>query len=148
MAYAVIASLLLIAGAEAGGMVRHDARIDHPSGAVDARYHGAVTISQKQIGAVAPGGRSSTLGCAWQADITVTREALHSSGSRFTRSLERRAIVEGRRPGWCSIHRAAIAQEVASRREEFRDHLVRLAQEDEHQLRSELDAAHKGSRAG
>ena len=148
MTHFLLASALLAAAASAGGPIEHQARIDHPTGAVDAQYRGDVTITHEQVGAVGPGGRASTLGCVWRANIAVVRDARHASGAMFTRAIERPGAIEGRRAGWCSTHRAAIAREVAGRRDELRGHMIDVAQEDHHLLRSDIDRVHGDSRAG
>ncbi|MEG3085416.1 hypothetical protein U1707_17365 [Sphingomonas sp. PB2P12] len=144
----LLTSALLAAAASAGGSIEHQTRIDHPTGAVDAQYRGDVTIIHQQVGTVSPGGRASTLGCVWRANIAVVRDARHASGSLFTRAMERPGAIEGRRAGWCSTHRAAIAREVAGRRDELRGHLIDVAREDHQMLRSDIDRAHGDSRAG
>ena len=144
----LLPGLMLAAAAASGGAVEHRTRVDHPSGAIDATYRGDVAISHKQVGAAGPGGRASTLSCAWRADIAVSRDARHPSGSTFARSIERRGVIEGRKPGWCSTQRAAISQEVARRTDELRGHLIQVAQEDHSALRAEIDRSHGLPRTG
>ncbi|WP_093330352.1 hypothetical protein [Sphingomonas rubra] len=122
----------------------HVVTLDHRSGSVEARYRGAVMVTHRQIGAVAPGGRASTLRCTWHADLAVTREARGTVGIAASRSFGRDGLFAGSRPGWCDTARRAIADEVASRAGEVDTHLRALAQEDHAPLRAELDRLHAG----
>lgn len=144
-------SLLALAGLAANGgpaPLEHHIRAEHPSGEAHARYRGALAIEHRQVGAAAPGGRPSTLSCRWSARLVVDREARHPSGATLHRSFAERPAIEGRRPGWCDTHRAAIAREVAQRSGELRDHLVSLAAEDRTVLTAELDRLHGSNRTG
>jgi hypothetical protein len=122
-----------------GGALSHQTRLDHHSGAAHADYRGDIVVEHRQVGNPAPGGRQSTLSCRWTAGLVVNRQARHASGSTHSRSFERANVIEGSRPGWCDSHRSAIAQEIARRHGELRDHLVATAQEDHAVLRAELD---------
>lgn len=137
----IAAGLLLgsLSTPSAGIAVEHRTRLDHPAGAVEARYRGDVAIVHRQIGTVAPGGRPSTLRCLWSAGLSVDRRAHHGSGDVMTRSIRRDAVVEGHRPGWCAAHRDSIAREVAGRGAVLRDHLIAIAREDHGVLHAELD---------
>jgi hypothetical protein len=150
----MIMNMLLIAGLALGGAVasdgalEHRVQLDHHSGPVAVRYSADVGVAHKQIGAVTTGGRPSTLRCVWSANVTIHREARGSSGTTLARSAGRDGVIEGSRPGWCSANRAAIAQEVAARRDAVRDHLQAVVQEDHGQLRRELDGLHSETRTG
>ncbi|USU04972.1 hypothetical protein NF701_16420 [Sphingomonadaceae bacterium OTU29THOMA1] len=149
MAYLLTAGLLLGAASAAVGMtVDHQSRVDHHSGPVAAQYRGTIAVSHQQVGAVAPAGKMSTLRCRWAANMVVDRHAVAASGATMTRQIEREAVLKGTRPGWCSTHRAAIAQEVADRAADMKGHLIDLAQEDHEALRNELDRIHGAQRAG
>jgi hypothetical protein len=144
-----LAGLLLGALAMApGGALDHSVRVEHSGGPADVHYRGNVAVEYRQIGAAGSPGRPSSLRCTWQANLVVDREARHASGSTMTRSLAREATIGGVRPGWCTTHRRAVAQEVAARTEELRGHVVALAQEDHQALRAELDRLHGTSRTG
>lgn len=125
----------------------HVMRVDHPAGAVDARYQGRIAVAFRQVGAASPGGRPSTLRCHWRADLAVERVATLSTGTA-TRSFGRDAVFAGTRPGWCETSRAAIARDVAARADEVHGHLRALAREDHAPLRADLDRLHAVSRAG
>lgn len=153
MAKSGLAGLLLGTVAAAalagpGAAMEHRVRIDHASGTTDVQYRGDVDIVHRQVGAVAPGGRASTLGCRWKAKVTVTREARHASGSLMTRSIEGARAIEGTRAGWCGDQRDAIAQEVAQRVDAMRDHLLATAAEDHPVLMAEIERLHGSTRTG
>ena len=145
MHFMLVAALLTTAAPAAA--VDHVVRVDHHAGPVDARYRGSVAVAHRQVGAVAPAGRPSTLRCHWRADLAVERFATLPTGTA-ARSFGRDAVFAGSRPGWCEASRAAIARDVASRVDELRGHLRALAQEDHAPLRAELDRLHAERRAG
>lgn len=149
MAYVLTAGLALAAAGAALGMtVDHQNQIDHRTGRVAVDYRGDVVITHKQMGAVAPGGRASSLRCDWAATMAVARHAVAASGTRLVRSIDTEPVVSGTRAGWCMANHRAIAQEVAGKAADMQRHLVMLAQEDEHLLRVELDRIHSSQRAG
>ena len=121
--------------------VEHRTRIAHSSGPVEAAYRGRVDIAHRQVGAVTPGGRPSTLRCLWSANVTVDRAATSAAGMTLSRSVDGGAALQGHRAGWCDTHRASIAQEVARRADQLRGYVEVLAAEDHDVLRAELDQA-------
>ncbi len=149
MAYFLTTGLALAAAGAALGMtVDHQQHVEHHSGRVAVDYRGDVVITHEQVGAVAPGGRPSTLRCNWAATMTVARHAVAASGTRLVRTIDSDAVVSGTRPGWCGTSHHAIAKEVASKTADMQRHLVVLAQEDEQMLRVELDRIHGPQRNG
>ncbi|WP_343525812.1 hypothetical protein [Sphingomonas sp.] len=148
MSMMLMAGLMLGTLAGSDGAIEHRVQLDHHSGPVAVRYSADIGVSHKQVGAVAPGGRASTLRCQWSANVTVHREARASAGAMLRRSAARDGVIEGSRPGWCSAHRDAIAQEVAQRRDAVKAHLQAVAQEDHPVLRAEIDRLHSETRAG
>ena len=149
MAYLTTTLFALGAASAAIGMtVDHQTRLDHHSGAVAVTYRGDVAITQKQVGAVAPGGRPSSLRCDWAATMTVARHAIAASGASMSRRIDSEPVIAGTRPGWCSTSNAAIAREVAGKAADMKRHLQSLAREDHHELRAELDRIHGPQRAG
>ncbi|MES3082309.1 hypothetical protein [Sphingomonas faeni] len=149
MAYLLTAGLVLAAtGAALGMTVDHQNEVDHRSGPVAVKYRGNVVITHKQVGAVAPGGRASSLRCDWAASMSVARHAVAASGTRLVRSIESEPVVSGTRPGWCVASHGAIKKEVARKAADMQQHLLMLAQEDEQMLRVELDRVHGPQRAG
>ena len=149
MAYFLTAGLALAAtGAALGMTLDHQNEVDHRSGPVAVKYRGDVVITHKQVGAVAPGGRASSLRCDWAASRSVARHAVAASGARLVRSIDSEPVVSGTRPGWCVMSHGAIKKEVAAKAADMRQHLMMLAQEDEQMLRVELDRIHGPQRAG
>jgi len=149
MAYFLTAGLVLAAtGAALGMTVDHQNEVDHRSGPVAVKYRGDVVITHKQVGAVAPGGRASSLRCDWAASISVARHAVAASGTRLVRSIDSKPVVSGTRPGWCGASHGAIKKEVAAKAADMQQHLMMLAEEDEQMLRVELDRIHGPQRAG
>ena len=149
MAYFLTAGLALAAtGAALGMTLDHQNEVDHRSGPVAVKYRGDVVITHKQVGAVAPGGRASSLRCDWAASMSVARHAVAASGARLVRSIDSEPVVSGTRPGWCVMSHGAIKKEVAAKAADMRQHLMMLAQEDEQMLRVELDRIHGPQRAG
>ena len=122
----------------------HQARVEHDGRTVDAAYRTRVSVTQRQIGAVAKGGMPSTLRCVWRADVSLEREARLEPRVRLARSFGRSGVVEGSRPGWCSTHKRAIAREVAQRAGEIEARAIALAGEDEAVLRAELESLESG----
>ena len=149
MAYLLTDGLVLAAtGAALGMTVDHQNEVDHRSGPVAVKYRGNVVITHKQVGAVAPGGRASSLRCDWAASMSVARHAVAASGTRLVRSIDSEPVVSGTRPGWCVASHGAIKKEVAAKAADMQQHLMMLAQEDEQMLRVELDRIHSPQRAG
>ena len=149
MAYFLTAGLVLAAtGAALGMTVDHQNEVDHRSGPVAVKYRGDVVITHKQVGAVAPGGRASSLRCDWAASMSVARHAVAASGTRLVRSIDSEPVVSGTRPGWCVASHGAIKKEVAAKAADMQQHLLMLAQEDEQMLRVELDRIHSPQRVG
>lgn len=144
----LMAGLALGAAAASDGALEHRVQLDHHSGPVAVRYSADIGVTHQQIGAVTTGGRPSTLRCLWRANVTVHREARGATGATLIRSAARDGVIAGSRPGWCTTQRAAIAQEVAARRDAVQDHLQAVAQEDHGLLRSELDRLHIETRTG
>ncbi len=143
-----MAALMLGTIAAAAPAAEHAVRVDHHSGAIDARYRADVAIEHRQVGAVGPGGRASTLRCVWSAGITVSREARLATGTVMTRSISRDGVAGGSRTGWCDGQRAAIAQEVARRTDTVREHMLAVAADDHSVLRAEADRLHGAPAAG
>lgn len=146
MIHHLIAGLLLGAAPDAL-ILEHRVAVPHASGAIDARYRGDVVVRHKQVGTVAAPGRASTLRCQWEAHLAVERQAHHASGTAAIRSLRREGVATGSRVGWCETSRGAIEREVAARADEWRRHMVALAEEDRADLLAEIDRLH-GARQG
>lgn len=138
----------LLAAAMSVAAVDYSVQVNHHSGPVNAVYRSKVAVRHTQVGAVAPGGKPSTLRCRWSADMIVDRQARAASGTVMARNMVREGVVSGSRPGWCDTQRKAIAREVATQIKNVNRHVAVLAQEDHDVLRAELDRLHGGTRAG
>lgn len=145
MNIAILAGLMLGSSVQAPDV--HHSRIDHRGASVDVTHRSDVRVEHRQVGSVGPGGRSSSLRCAWSAKMVVHREARSSSGSMLTRTIGSETPLTGSRPGWCSSQRSAIASDVSARSDRLRDHLLAVAEQDHDSLRAELDALHGPSRS-
>lgn len=128
--------------------IDHSAQLDHHSGPVTARYRGALVVDHRQIGAVAPAGRASSLRCHWTAQIAVERRATTAAGATTQRSFVSDRSLSGHRPGWCAGQRDAIARDVAAQSIALDRHIQAVAREDHDILRAELDRLHGSVAAG
>ncbi len=137
-----------LAGAAVVSLPAHEVQLDHRGGTAAVTYNGNVDVAYRQVGNPAPGGRSSTLSCRWSADLTVHREARHSSGTTVSRVLTHERALEGRRPGWCDAHRDAVTQEVAARAGELQQRMAAMARHDRDTLLAELERAPGSPQAG
>ncbi|QNE31931.1 hypothetical protein F1C10_08275 [Sphingomonas sp. NBWT7] len=120
----------------------HRVEIDHGGHRVEVTYRSDAALAHRQIGAAGAPGRPATLRCAWTAKLTVEREARSSAGHVLKRAIASETPISGTRPGWCDTQRGAIAQEVAMRSSEMREHLLAVAAEDRGALALELDRVH------
>jgi hypothetical protein len=130
---------LVLAAAEGVPTATYTLSIPHHAGPVSAEYQGEVAVHHKQVGAPAPGGRSSTLRCAWRADLKVYRVATSAAGAMASRTFTHSNVASGNRPGWCSTNRTAIAADVAARVGDAHQHLASAAREDQMALKAELE---------
>ncbi|MGL1751822.1 hypothetical protein ACSTG9_23675, partial [Vibrio parahaemolyticus] len=77
--------------------------------------------------------------CSWRAHLHIEREARSGRALRSSRSIERKAVLEGSRPGWCGASENAVAEEVARRGAEIHSHLLAVANEDQAVLKAEIE---------
>lgn len=145
---ALLAGAAAVAGVSGDIAHRHNVRIDHHRGAIDAEYRSRVLITHKQVGSVTPGRASSTLRCQWQATLIVDRDARQAGGAMMARTMTRDSALAGSRPGWCEGARRAIAQDVAARESVLRDQLAAVAADDHAVLTAEIDRLHDPVRRG
>lgn len=117
----------------------HSLSVEHASGAVQADYRGDIKIQQKQVGAVAPPGRPSSLRCVWTANMEVNRTAIGAGGVMASRSFVENNVANGSRPGWCNASRSAIQQDVAKKVGDTRAYLAKAADADRAALIADLD---------
>jgi hypothetical protein len=134
------ASLGLVLAAASGVLgATHTVSVPHHTGPVTAEYQGKIEVQHRQVGSPAPGGRSSTLRCAWTANLAVNRMATSGTGAMASRSFTQSKVAAGTRPGWCSANRAAIAADVAARVGDPSQYLAAAAREDRLVLDTELE---------
>lgn len=144
----LVALTLGLTAPAAAQTIDHSTRLDHHSGPVTARYRGTMTLEHRQIGAVVPGGRTSSLRCQWTASLAVERHATTAAGSIMRRGVRRDDVASGHRPGWCAGQREAIARDVAAQTIAIDQHVQAVAREDHDVLRAELDRLHGSVAAG
>lgn len=121
--------------------LEHDVVIEHAAGTIAAGYDGSVHIETRQVGAVGPGGRPSSLSCEWTASLSVERMAKVGTTLQTRRSMTRENVARGRKPGWCDTHAKAIEALVDTRRETFRTAMLELVEQDRSVLLAEADSA-------
>ena len=138
MSFSIASLGIAIAAATAIPASTHDMTIQHSSGAIEAEYRGLVEVRHRQIGSPAPGGRPSTLRCAWSADLAMDRVALSPRGMMASRSFAKHDVAKGSLPGSCTTNKSAIAREVA-RKIDANKHILEAAREDQSVLLVELD---------
>lgn len=135
-----IASLgLLLAVSAATPAAAHSLTVQHSSGPIQADYRSTVHVQQRQIGSPGPGGRPSTLRCAWTANLAVDRTATTETGVMASRSFVRNDVATGSHPGWCNTNRAAITRVATAHVGDTDRHIAVAAQEDRPLLHAELD---------
>ena len=139
---------LMLSAAHGMPAAVHTVSIQHASGPVEAEYRGEVDVQHRQIGSPAPGGRPSTLRCAWTAHLAVDRIATSTSNAMASRNFTRNDIASGSRPGWCRTNRAVIARDVAARIGDVERHVALAAQDDTPALQAELDRLIEQRNAG
>ncbi|MEN2749795.1 hypothetical protein [Sphingomonas sp. T9W2] len=118
---------------------QHVLTVQHAAGPADVEYRADPSIRYSQLGAVAPGGRPSTLRCSWSVDLAVNRVATLREGTMLSRSFVRNGVAEGSRPGWCDASRTAIEGEVKKRIGSAGRHVEAAADADRPVLLAELD---------
>ncbi|PAX06751.1 hypothetical protein [Sphingomonas lenta] len=89
--------------------------IDGAGEPIDLTYDARPDVRYRQLGAVAPPGRPSSLRCAWSADMRVARRAERRGVplASLSRDLAKLNLAEGSRHGWCAQVRAGVEREVA-----------------------------------
>ncbi|WP_242416520.1 hypothetical protein [Sphingomonas panni] len=136
----LLATFATIVALAAGTAPQHVVTIRHAAaGSARVEYRATPSIRYRQLGAVAPGGRPSTLRCSWSADLIVDRVATLDAGTMLSRSFVRRGIVDGSRPGWCGSSRAVIEGEAGKRIGSTDRHVQAAAAADRPVLIAELD---------
>jgi len=138
MSIVLALGLALAAPEPVHSTLEHRASFDHAGERVDTHYRARVVLVRRQIGSVAKAGMPSTLRCTWRAHLRIEREAHFGQTQRLSRNIDRKAILEGSRPGWCGASETAVTRDVARRAEEIRAHLLAAAGEDAAVLKAEI----------
>ncbi len=138
MSIVLALGLALAAPEPVHSTLEHRASFDHAGESIDTHYRARVVVVRRQLGSVAKAGVPSTLRCTWRAHLRIDREARFGQAQRLSRSIDRKAILEGSRAGWCGASDKAVNAEVARRGEEIRSHLLAAAGEDAAVLKAEI----------
>lgn len=102
---------------------------------VAATYIARPNVTTRQIG-MAPGPRPGTMRCVWTADIAVERRLADNS----IRTLAADKRLSGSRHGGCLQNRREIDREIAASTPAINAHLAAVAERDQRQLRTEVEA--------
>ena len=148
MFHSLVAALALAMGATP---LTHDVPIDGGPVPLTLRYDAEVTVQHRQLGSVAPGGRTDTLRCHWTASAPIRRTLVSRSDAGRQLPLASTGALEpmkGHRPGWCDANRGAIAAAVEARLPALRTELVAFAERDRPHVSSEIHDAHALFRPG
>jgi hypothetical protein len=118
----------------------HEVAVPHGQGKANAVYVARPDVKLRQIGAAA-GTRMSSERCLWTADINVERR-LETPGVEIAgrREMPATKTLSGSRHGACMHQRSAIDTEIAAQAPAINAHLVEVAERDQRDLRSEIEA--------
>ncbi len=113
--------------------------INHGGAEVTATYRALPDITTRQVG-MAAGTRPSSVRCDWRAAITVERQLVAiGKAAASVRQLPVMKTLKGSRPGDCHGNRRNIDSDIASRSEAINAHLLRVAEQDQRDLRAEIE---------
>lgn len=118
----------------------HQVAVPVGHGKANAVYVARPDVKLRQIG-MAAGTRMSTERCLWTADINVERR-LETPGVEMAgrREMPVTKTLSGSRHGACMQQRSAIDTEIAAQSPAINAHLVEVAERDQRDLRSEIEA--------
>jgi hypothetical protein len=118
----------------------HQVAVPVGHGKANAVYVARPDVKLRQIG-MAAGTRMSTERCLWTADINVERR-LEAPGVEIAgrREMPATKTLSGSRHGACMHQRSAIDTEIAAQSPAINAHLVEVAERDQRDLRSEIEA--------
>lgn len=136
---ALFSAMLALGFAAPAFALEHEVVIDHAAGPIAADYRGAVTIETQQLGAAGVAGRPSTLRCQWSATLAVERVASVGTALQSRRTLTRKDVASGSRPGWCPTDPDVIDRLVDKRGEGLRSAMLALVEQDRATLIAEAD---------
>jgi hypothetical protein len=117
----------------------HEVTIAHGGTRATASYRALPDITTRQVGMTA-GTRPGNVRCDWTAAIGVERRLLHADKpATSVRQLAAMKTLKGSRPGDCSANRRTIERDIASRSDAINAYLLRVAEQDQRELRAEID---------
>lgn len=118
----------------------HEVAVPHGHGKANAVYVARPDVKLRQIG-MAAGTRMSTERCLWTADINVERR-LEAPGveNAGRRDMPTTKTLSGSRHGACAHQRSAIDSEIAAQAPAINAHLIEVAERDQRELRTEIEA--------
>ena len=116
----------------------HAVPINHDGTQATATYRALPDVTTRQVG-MAAGTRPSSVRCDWRAAIMVERQ-LVAAGKAATsvRQLPAMKTLKGSRPGDCHANQRNIDSDIASRSGAINAHLLRVAEQDQRDLRAEI----------
>jgi hypothetical protein len=139
-----IACGAILAGAASaetpGKALRHSTVLTHRGVPISADYEGATEIALRQIGSTAPGGRASTLRCAWTVSLAVERTARAGAAHSARHTLRQDNALAGEAAGWCAGARQAIERTVAARHDRLHATMMALVSSDRAAILAEADS--------
>ncbi|MDF8334110.1 hypothetical protein [Novosphingobium cyanobacteriorum] len=128
------------AAAEAAtGSLRHSTVVTHRGVPISADYEGVSEIALRQIGSTAPGGRASTLRCAWTVSLAVERTARAGKAASARHTMRQENALAGEAAGWCAGARQAIERTVAARQDRLQATMMALVAQDRAAILAEAD---------
>jgi hypothetical protein len=118
----------------------HQVAVPHGHGKANAVYVARPDVTLRQIGTAA-GTRMGSERCLWTADINVERR-LETPGVEIAgrREMPAAKTLSGSRHGACAHQRSAIDTEIAAQSPAIDAHLVEVAERDQRDLRTEIEA--------
>ena len=118
----------------------HTTAVAHGNGQATATYTARPHITTRQIG-MSGGTRMSTERCIWIADISVDRRLAPAGGDTMgLRDMASIKTLKGSRPGACANSRRVIDREIAAKTPDIKAHLMAVAERDQRELRTEIEA--------
>lgn len=135
---ATLAAAAAIADATPAQWTRSVA-VAHGGVQATATYEARPRVITREVG-MAAGTRMSTVRCVWTAEIATERRLTQpGSATEIRRTLASTKTIKGQRPGYCAQARPGIDQEIASKAAEIDAHLLAVSNQDQRELRSEVE---------
>ena len=117
----------------------HDVPMAQGDSQATASYRALPRVKTRQVG-MSAGTRPSSLRCDWTAAIGVERHLSYAGKiASSVRQLSAEKTFKGSRPGDCAANRRNIDADLASRSDAINAHLMSVAEQDQRELRAEID---------